>query len=134
MREENAMLVSTPVNFISLALFAIAVWSMGIEALSTDLALRSSRWLQITRRERAPMKILALGRIPQIEMTQLATTPPGTLIADIERYTELHQQQWGESIDIIVMIPHIPATNLAETRSFQRCREVASMSREGPGK
>ena len=93
------MLVCTLVNFISLALFAIAVWSMGIEALSTDLALRSSRWLQITRREHAPMKILALRRIPQIEMTQLATTPPGTLKANLKRYTNLHEQKCGVAKD-----------------------------------
>lgn len=121
------MLADTLINSNSLALFAIAVWTMGMKALSTDLVQRTLRWLEITQRERAPMKILQLSPIPQTEMTQLATTPPSTLKADLERHAE---PQWGDSNDITVLIPPILTTCLVKDLEFLLNDRSDSISRE----
>lgn len=80
------------------------------------------------------MTILKLGPIPRIETTRLAITLPSPLKVDLERYAEMHGRQWGDTIDITVLIPHILATYLAKDREFQRRCKVDRISREGADK
>jgi hypothetical protein len=77
------------------------------------------------------MKTLKLGPLPKIEMTRLAITLPVPLKADLERYAELHGEQWGDTLDVTVLIPHMLATFLAKDREFQRLRKAGSLSRGG---
>jgi hypothetical protein len=77
------------------------------------------------------MKTLKLGPFPKVEMTRLTIALQVPLKMDLDRYAELHGEQWGDTLDVAVLIPHMLATFLAKDREFQRRRKEENLARKG---
>lgn len=67
-----------------------------------------------------PIKKLRLGPLPCQEVTQLTFARPVSLKADLERYAALHAQTYGEAVDAVTLIPHMPEAFMEGDRGFRR--------------
>jgi len=68
---------------------------------------------------------LRLGPLPKTESTKLTFACPATLKANLDRYAALHVQTYGESIDAVVLIPHMLEAFMAGDRGFRKGARTA---------
>ncbi|WP_212632075.1 DUF2274 domain-containing protein [Pseudomonas sp. KB-10] len=71
------------------------------------------------------MTKLRLGPLPKTENVKLAFTCPASLKADLERYASLHSKTYGEEVDALTLIPHMPEAFMARDRVFKRTNKPA---------
>lgn len=67
----------------------------------------------------APKK-LRLGPLPKTESVKLTFSCPASLKADLDRYAALYAQAYGETVDAMVLIPHMLEAFMAGDRGFRR--------------
>jgi len=65
-------------------------------------------------------KTLRLGPLPKTQAVKLTFTCPASLKATLDRYAALHAQTYGESVDAVVLIPHMLDAFMAGDRGFRR--------------
>lgn len=53
----------------------------------------------------SPTRKLGLGPLPKTESVKLTFACPPSLKADLDRYTALHAQAYGEAVDTTTSIP-----------------------------
>lgn len=63
---------------------------------------------------------LRLGPLPKSETVKLTFVCPADLKADLDRYAALHAQTYGESVDALILIPHMLETFMARDREFRK--------------
>jgi len=63
---------------------------------------------------------LRLGPLPKTESTKLTFTCPANLKANLDRYATLHTQTYGETVDAVMLIPHMLDTFMAGDRGFRK--------------
>lgn len=63
---------------------------------------------------------LRLGPIPKTETFKLTITLSAKLKTDLDRYSELHSQQWEQSVDVARLIPHILEAFIGRDRAFSK--------------
>jgi len=68
---------------------------------------------------------LRLGPLPKTESTKLTFTCPATLKTNLDRYAALHAQTYGESVDAVVLIPHMLDAFMAGDRGFRKGARTA---------
>ena len=71
---------------------------------------------------------LRLGPLPKTESVKLTFTCPTSLKADLDRYAALHAQTYGETVEAVVLIPHMLGAFMIGDRGFRRGK-TAKMSR-----
>lgn len=67
-----------------------------------------------------PKRSLRLGPLPRQETTKLAIQISAALRDDLERYAALHAQQYGEPVDVAVLVPHMLEAFMARDRGFRK--------------
>ncbi|MNL30170.1 hypothetical protein D3C87_1518910 [compost metagenome] len=67
---------------------------------------------------------LRLGPLPRTESVKLTFTCPASLKADLERYAVLYAQTYGETVDAVVLIPHMLEVFMARDRAFRSGKEI----------
>ncbi|TAM93072.1 MAG: DUF2274 domain-containing protein, partial [Rhodanobacteraceae bacterium] len=65
-------------------------------------------------------KKLRLGPLPDTHIVKLTFSCPTGLKADLDRYTALHAQTYGEAVDAATLIPHMLEAFMAGDRGFRR--------------
>jgi len=65
-------------------------------------------------------KKLRLGPLPKTQAVKLTFTCPTSLKADLDRYTTLHGQTHGETVDAVTLIPHMLDAFMAGDRGFRK--------------
>lgn len=68
---------------------------------------------------------LRLGPIPKTEIVKLTIALSSHLKADLDRYSELHAQTWGEKVNVPTLIPYILEQFIARDRAFRKGRRSA---------
>jgi len=63
---------------------------------------------------------LRLGPLPKTETVKLTFTCPASLKTDLDRYASLHAQTYGETVDAIILIPHMLEAFMAGDRGFKK--------------
>ena len=63
---------------------------------------------------------LRLGPLPATDTIKVTITLPAALHADLQRYTQLHAEAWGQSVDVARLIPHMLETFMVRDRAFRR--------------
>ncbi|SAK15412.1 hypothetical protein UA18_01248 [Burkholderia multivorans] len=63
---------------------------------------------------------LRLGPLPKTESIKLTFACPTNLKADLDRYSALHAQTYGEAVDVATLIPHMLEAFMAGDRGFRR--------------
>jgi len=63
---------------------------------------------------------LRLGPLPKTAFTKLTFTCPATLKANLDRYAALHAQTYGETVDVVTLIPHMLEAFMAGDRGFRK--------------
>ena len=63
---------------------------------------------------------LRLGPLPSSGSTKLTFTCPASLKADLDAYAALHAQAYGETVDVMTLIPHMLEAFMAGDRAFRR--------------
>lgn len=63
---------------------------------------------------------LRLGPLPKTESIKLTFSCPSDLKAELDRYTALHTQTYGEANDTLALIPHMLAAFMTRDRGFRR--------------
>jgi hypothetical protein len=63
---------------------------------------------------------LRLGPLPKTKSIKLTFACPASLKADLNRYAELHAQAYGETVDVLTLIPHMLEAFMAGDRGFRR--------------
>ena len=63
-----------------------------------------------------------LGPLPKTENVKLTFACPVSLKADLDRYAALHAQAYGETVDVMTLIPHMLEAFIAGDRGFRRGR------------
>ena len=63
---------------------------------------------------------LRLGPLPKTESVRLTVTLSATIKADLDRYAELYAREYGESVDMAALVPHMLATFMERDRAFRR--------------
>lgn len=63
---------------------------------------------------------LRLGPLPKTESIKLIFACPASLKADLDRYAELHAQAYGETVDVLTLIPHMLEAFMAGDRGFKK--------------
>ncbi|WP_260515427.1 DUF2274 domain-containing protein [Serratia fonticola] len=66
------------------------------------------------------IKKLRLGPLPKVENVKLTFAFPASLKTDLDRYTALHAQAYGEAIDATTLIPHMLEAFMARDRGFRK--------------
>ena len=67
-------------------------------------------------------KKLRLGPLPRTESVKLTFACPASPKADLDRYSALHAQAYGEAVDAMTLIPHMLEAFIAGDRGFRRGR------------
>ena len=62
---------------------------------------------------------LRLGPLPKSDTITLTITISAALKTDLDRYAELHQQLWGDSVDIKRLVPYMLELSMASDRAFR---------------
>lgn len=65
-------------------------------------------------------KKLRLGPLPRHEVIKLTFSCPANLKANLDRYATLYAQAYGETVDVVTLIPHMLETFMAGDRGFRR--------------
>lgn len=66
---------------------------------------------------------LSLGALPKTETVKVTVTLSVDLKSRLDRYAALHSQAHGETVDAVVMIPHMLAAFVERDRAFKAlCR------------
>ncbi len=65
---------------------------------------------------------LRLGPLPKADTVTLTITVSAALKADLDRYAELHAQQWGDAADVRRLVPYMLESFLASDRAFRRAK------------
>ena len=65
---------------------------------------------------------LRLGPLPKTETVKLTITMPIELKAMLDRYADLHAQEWSEPVDVPTLIPHMLAAFIERDRGFKALR------------
>lgn len=73
---------------------------------------------------------LRLGPLPKTETVKLTFACSVALKADLDRYTALHAQAYGEAVDATTLIPHMLEAFMARDRGF---RSSSQKKRAAPG-
>jgi hypothetical protein len=63
---------------------------------------------------------LRLGPLPKTESVKLTFTCPASLKADLERYSALYAQTYGEAVGAMTLIPHMLEAFMMGDREFKR--------------
>ena len=63
---------------------------------------------------------LRLGPLPRNETVKLTFACPASLKADLDRYSELHAQTYGEPVDAVTLIPHMLEAFMVRDRAFRK--------------
>lgn len=63
---------------------------------------------------------MRLGRLPNTENVKLTFTCPAGLKADLDRYAAQYEQNYGETVDAVTLIPYMLAGFMAGDRGFKR--------------
>src|SRR5262249_2671268 len=63
---------------------------------------------------------LRLGPVPDTSVAKLAVAIPAPLMIQLQRYAQLHSQNFGTAVEPSVLIPMILALFLKKDREFQR--------------
>jgi hypothetical protein len=63
---------------------------------------------------------LRLGPLPKTEIVKVTIVLTIALKADLERYTALHAQTYGEPVDAATLIPHMLEAFMARDRGFRK--------------
>ncbi|HGQ7767859.1 TPA: DUF2274 domain-containing protein [Pseudomonas aeruginosa] len=74
---------------------------------------------------------LRLGPLPKTENTKLTFTCSASLKADLDRYSEMHAQAYGEAVDAVTLIPYMLEVFLAGDRGFKRPGRRRSTQQQG---
>lgn len=72
---------------------------------------------------------LRLGPLPSTQSVKITITVSAELKAGLDRYADLHTQEWGVKADPIQLIPHMLESFIASDRAFQRARPKAAKPR-----
>jgi len=75
---------------------------------------------------------LRLGPLPKTLVVKLSIALPAALKADLDRYAQLHSQTWGETTDVVELIPHMLQAFIARDRAFRKVRQSNQRSRNAP--
>jgi len=77
-------------------------------------------------------KKLRLGPLPKMESTKVTFACPADLKADLDRYAALHAQTYGETVDVVSLIPYMLEAFIAGDRGFRKgTRTKASLTKAG---
>jgi hypothetical protein len=75
-------------------------------------------------------KKLRLGPLPDTHIVKLTFSCPTGLKADLDRYTALHAQTYGEAVDAATLIPHMLEAFMAGDRGFRRSNSSSTRRNE----
>ena len=64
-------------------------------------------------------KKLRLGPLPSSSSVKMTIVCPATLKADLDRYAALHAQAYGETVDVMTLIPHMLEAFMESDRGFR---------------
>jgi hypothetical protein len=67
---------------------------------------------------------LRLGPIPKTVPVKLTIAIAERLKLELDRYAEMHAEQWGEPIDACALIPHMLEAFIARDRGFKKARHL----------
>jgi len=73
-------------------------------------------------------KKLRLGPLPKNESIKLTFVCSVNLKADLDRYAALHAQSYGDSVDAMMLIPHMLEAFMAGDRGFRKGRATKAVS------
>jgi len=73
---------------------------------------------------------LRLGPLPKTETVRFSFNCTKALQADLEQYTALHAQTYGEAVDAPTMVPHMLEAFMARDREFRKRRSADGSRRE----
>jgi hypothetical protein len=62
---------------------------------------------------------LRLGPLPRSESVKLTVTLPAELKEALDRYAAVHSRLHGESVDAVILIPHMLNAFIARDRAFK---------------
>jgi hypothetical protein len=62
---------------------------------------------------------LRLGPLPKTESVKLTIVLSAKLKEDLDRYSELHAQAWGTSVDAATLIPYMLEAFIVRDRGFR---------------
>lgn len=65
---------------------------------------------------------LRWGPLPKTARVKLTITVSEKLKLDLDRYAEMHSVRWNETIDAVVLIPHMLESFIARDRAFKKAR------------
>lgn len=68
---------------------------------------------------------LRLGPLPKTETVKVTITMPVELKALLDRYAGLHEQTWGQPVDVGALIPHMLTAFMERDREFKALRRRA---------
>jgi len=68
----------------------------------------------------ASPKKLRLGPLPDARTVKLTFPCPARLKADLDRYSALHAQIYGEAVDVVTLIPLMLEAFMAGDRGFRK--------------
>ena len=65
-------------------------------------------------------KKLRLGPLPKTESVKLTFTCTAGLKTELDRYAALHEQTYGETVNAMVLVPHMLQAFMARDRAFRK--------------
>ncbi len=75
---------------------------------------------------------LRLGPLPRSESVKLTVTLPAELKEALDRYAAVHSRVHGESVDTVVLIPHMLNAFIARDRGFKAMRSAGQSPNQLP--
>ena len=79
------------------------------------------------------MTTLRLGPLPKTEAVKLTITQTTELKQQLDRYTELHSQTWGDAVDAPALIPHMLEAFMPRDRGFRQKSRGATQHQPDAG-
>lgn len=67
-------------------------------------------------------KKLRLGPLPKADTVTLTITVSAALKAELDRYAEIHGQQWGATADVRRLVPYMLEAFLATDAGYRKAR------------
>ncbi|MBP6018382.1 MAG: DUF2274 domain-containing protein [Burkholderiaceae bacterium] len=65
----------------------------------------------------------AIGALPKTETVKLTFACPASLKAELERYAAQHAQTYRETVDAVMLIPHMLEAFMVGDRGFKRASD-----------
>ncbi len=69
---------------------------------------------------------LRLGPLPKADTVTLTITVSAALKGSLDRYAELHAQQWGEAADVRRLIPYMLEAFLSSDLGYRKARRAGT--------